>query len=86
MFVCYSLIPALLYSAAPQDQLDLAAGVELTVEPGDLVSQGQVWALVHHNRERDSQAVLSLVQLLHYCTLIGRELHSDVLLCHKDPV
>lgn len=35
----------------PKDQLDLAAGVELTVEPGDLVSQGQVWALVHHNRD-----------------------------------
>ena len=33
------------------------------------------------------QAALSLVQLLYYCTLIGRELHSDAtlaLLCHED--
>jgi len=37
--------------AHPQDQLDLAAGVELQVEPGDLVQQGAVWAVVHHNRE-----------------------------------
>ena len=26
---------------------------------------------------RDSQALLSLVLLLHYCALIGRELHSN---------
>ena len=38
-------------------------------------------------------ALLSLVQLLHYCALIGRELYSDAtlrdlrdLLCHKEPV
>jgi len=37
--------------AHPQDQLDLAAGVELQVEPGDSVQQGAVWAVVHHNRE-----------------------------------
>ena len=36
--------------AHPQDQLDLAAGVELQVEPGDSVQQGAVWAVVHHNR------------------------------------
>ena len=33
-------------------------------------------------------ALLSLVQLLLYCALIGRELHSDAtpaLLCHKEP-
>ena len=38
--------------------------------------------------ERYSQAWLSLVKLLHYCALIGRELHSDAtpaLLCHKEP-
>ena len=32
--------------------------------------------------------VLSLVQLLYYCALIGRELHSDAtpaFLCHKEP-
>ena len=37
-------------------------------------------------RDRYSQARLSLVQLLHYCALIGRELHLDVtpaLLCHE---
>ena len=35
------------------------------------------------------QALLPLVQLLHYCALIGRELYSDAtlrdLLCHKEP-
>ena len=39
-------------------------------------------------RERDSQALLSLVQLRLYCALIGRDLHSDAtpaLLCHKEP-
>ena len=41
----------MLDSDLPQDQLDLAAGVELAVEPGDLISQGQVWAVVHHNRQ-----------------------------------
>ena len=35
----------------PSDTLDLAAGVELTVEPGDHVTCGQVWALVHHNKQ-----------------------------------
>ena len=33
------------------------------------------------------QALLSLVELLHYCALIGRELHSDAtpaFLCHKE--
>ena len=34
-----------------QDQLDLAAGVELAVEPGDEISQGDVWAVIHHNRD-----------------------------------
>ena len=36
-----------------------------------------------------SQALLLLVELLHCCALIDRELHSDVtpaLLCHKDLV
>ena len=38
--------------------------------------------------ERYIQPLLSLVELLHYCALIGRELHSDAspaLLCHKEP-
>jgi len=35
----------------PGDNLDLTAGVELMVEPGDQVISGQVWAIVHHNKE-----------------------------------
>ena len=60
--------------------------VELAVEPGDQISQGDVWALIHHNRE--IYPGLSLVKLLHYCPLIGRELHNDAtpaLFCHKEP-
>ena len=39
-------------------------------------------------RSKYIQALLSLVELLNYCALIGRELHSDAspaLLCHKEP-
>jgi len=35
----------------PSDKLDLSAGVELQVEPGDHVNQGDVWAVVHHNKD-----------------------------------
>ena len=35
----------------PSDTLDLAAGLEMTVEPGDQVVSGQVWARVHHNKQ-----------------------------------
>jgi len=35
----------------PSDKLDLSAGVELQVEPGDHVDQGDVWAVVHHNKD-----------------------------------
>ena len=42
---------SLFFLKLPQDQLDLSAGVELRVEPGDVVREGQVWAVVHHNRE-----------------------------------
>merc|ERR1712088_20413 len=34
----------------PDDVLDLSAGVEMLVGPGDRVEKGQVWAQVHHNR------------------------------------
>jgi len=33
----------------PDDELDLSAGVELLVSPGDRVEEGQVWAVVHHS-------------------------------------
>lgn len=36
--------------ALPDDVLDLAAGVEMLVGPGDWVEEGQVWANVHHSR------------------------------------
>ena len=32
---------------------------------------------------RYGQALLSLVELLHYCALIGRELHSDASITMK---
>ena len=35
----------------PSDTLDLGAGVELRVEPGDVVTRGEEWARVHHNRD-----------------------------------
>lgn len=35
----------------PSDKLDLSAGVVLQVEPGDHVDQGDVWAVVHHNKD-----------------------------------
>ena len=35
----------------PEDQLDLSGGVELRVEPGDCVKEGEVWAVIHHNRD-----------------------------------
>ena len=35
----------------PSDTLDLGAGVELRVEPGDVVRRGEEWARVHHNRD-----------------------------------
>jgi thymidine phosphorylase len=35
----------------PGDKLDLAAGVVLCVEPGDAVAEGDVWAVIHHNKE-----------------------------------
>ena len=38
-------------SRRSKDKLDLAAGVELAVEPGDEISQGDVWAVIHHNRD-----------------------------------
>merc|ERR1712168_1650012 len=34
----------------PDDVLDLSAGVEMLVGPGDRVEKGQVWANVHHSR------------------------------------
>lgn len=34
----------------PDDVLDLSAGVEMLVGPGDRVEKGQVWARVHHSR------------------------------------
>merc|ERR1719397_643660 len=34
----------------PDDELDLSAGVEMLVGPGDKVEKGQVWAQVHHSR------------------------------------
>lgn len=35
----------------PDDVLDLAAGVEMLVSPGDTVEEGQVWAVVHHHSD-----------------------------------
>ena len=46
----------------PADKLDLAAGVELMVEPGDLVREGEVWAVVHHNREVPGHLLKGTVQ------------------------
>ena len=46
----------------PKDQLDLAAGVELAVEPGDQISQGDVWALIHHNRDIPTNLLHQLEQ------------------------
>jgi len=34
----------------PSDKLDLSAGVELCVEPGSKIEEGEVWAYVHHNK------------------------------------
>ena len=35
----------------PSDTLDLGAGVELLVEVGDVVEEGQQWAVIHHNKQ-----------------------------------
>ena len=39
----------------PSDVLDLGAGVELRVEPGDVLEVGQEWAVIHHNRNIPKQ-------------------------------
>jgi len=52
----------------PGDKLDLSAGVELQVEPGDHVDQGDVWAVVHHNKDipphllQSCEAAISITQ------------------------
>jgi len=52
----------------PSDKLDLSAGVELQVEPGDHVNQGDVWAVVHHNRDipphllQSAEAAITITQ------------------------
>ena len=38
--------------------------------------------LANGSQVRYIQAVLSLVELLHHCALIGRELHSDEIFSH----
>ena len=44
----------------PSDVLDLGAGVELRVEPGDVVEVGQEWAIIHHNRDIPKQLLSGL--------------------------
>lgn len=44
----------------PSDVLDLGAGVELRVEPGDVVEVGQEWAVIHHNRDIPRQLLSGL--------------------------
>jgi len=44
----------------PSDVLDLGAGVELRVEPGDVVENGQEWAVIHHNRDIPKQLLSDL--------------------------
>jgi len=52
----------------PSDKLDLSAGVELQVEPGDYLKQGDVWGVVHHNRVipphllKSAEAAISITQ------------------------
>lgn len=50
--------------AHPDDVLDLAAGVEMLVCPGDRVEEGQVWAVIHHHCDIPSHLFASASQAL----------------------
>ena len=52
----------------------------VTAHFGSFKHSGQIrglWLLHHQLAERHVHALLSLVELLHYCALIGREIFSD---------
>ena len=68
--------PALALSVA--GALLAVARLRLTLRP--LIFPPATVLLALAPEQRYSQAWLSLVQLLHYCALIGRELHSDEIL------
>ena len=48
----------------PSDTLDLGAGVQLMVEIGDMVREGEPWAVIHHNKPIPPNLLLELEQCL----------------------
>ena len=48
----------------PSDSLDLGAGVQLLVERGDQVREGEPWAFIHHNKPIPPNLLLELEQCL----------------------
>lgn len=42
----------------PDSQLDLAAGVVISVSPGDHISSGSTWAVLHHSKEVPSHLMI----------------------------
>merc|ERR1712013_249583 len=48
----------------PDDVLDLSAGVEMLVGPGERVEKGQVWARVHHSRPIPDHLLQAVIKSL----------------------
>ena len=48
----------------PSDTLDLGAGVQLLVEIGDCVKEGDPWAIIHHNKPIPPNLLQELEQCL----------------------